>query len=63
MPRLELSLDLEPTALEERDLCCLICDLQNCEWKMTLHTKNNVIWRAIHTSCKIALEKKSSVKT
>ena len=56
MPRLEVAIDLEPTAPEERDLCCFVCDLPNCEWKLTLPTKNNVIWRAIHGACKIALE-------
>ena len=56
MPRLELSLELELVPTGERDMLCWICDLPGPEWKLALQTRRSVIWRGIHTDCKIDVE-------
>jgi hypothetical protein len=57
MPRLELTLDLEPTEPPELGMSCWCCGRYGCEWKFQLSWAPGV-WRGLHTKCKIAIEQK-----
>lgn len=58
MPRFECSFELELTSLGEREMLCWVCDLPGPEWKLCLKTRRSVIWRGLHTDCKIDVESK-----
>lgn len=60
MPRLDLALELEPTALQETSLGCWFCERPGCEWKFRFPIDPLETWRGLHTRCKIALEQKRS---
>lgn len=57
MPRLELTVDLEPTQGDEFALACWCCARASCEWKFMFPFEPGV-WRGMHTKCKIAIEQK-----
>lgn len=61
MPSLTVSLDLELTSPDERELLCWVCDLPGPEWKLCLKTRRSVIWRGLHTECKVDLESKQAL--
>jgi hypothetical protein len=59
MPRLELSLELEPTQPEERvALPCLGCGRAGCEWKLQWPLGVDPGPRGLHTQCKISFEQR-----
>jgi len=59
MPRLELSLDLEPTLVAERTLLdCIGCGRTDCEWKLVWPLGPKPGLRGLHTKCKIRVEQR-----
>ena len=56
MPRLSLSLELEPAESEhDGALPCVVCGGYGCEWK--LRFPGQVMCRGIHTRCKVTVER------
>ena len=62
MPRLDLAIDLEPTAPTEMSLSCWCCSRPGCEWKFMLPFEAP-LERGLHTKCKIAIEQKRRPST
>ena len=64
MPRLEVSLELEPVhAVDDWTLLCLVCAKEGCDWKVRLPTEQQIRLAGLHTRCKIGLEARRAAST
>lgn len=64
MPRLEVSLELEPAhPVDDWTLLCLVCARESCEWKLRLPADQQTRVAGLHSRCKIALEARRSPVT
>ena len=64
MPRIEVSLELEPAhPTDEWSLLCLACLKEGCEWKLRLPIEQETRVAGLHSRCKIALETRRASST
>ena len=65
MPKLEVSLDLDPAQPDvDWALICLLCLKEGCEWKVRLPLgAEQARVAGLHSRCKIALETRRSIST